>query len=140
MRIRRRRDPRVERLFEQLSGTPLLDSVAPSALRRLAEEGRKRRFNEGETIVQEGNVGFAFFILLDGAASVSVDGEIVRGLGAGDAFGELALLRDRPRSATVVAATDASCLLLSPWHFGGFLRAYPDVAQRLTGLAPLYRQ
>jgi CRP-like cAMP-binding protein len=129
---------RGNRLRQQLARTPLLSSVGAADLDRLAAEGRERRYAEGEVIVHEGDRGGAFFIVLEGAACVSIDGAIVRTVGTGDVFGEVALLRGVARSATVVAATDLDCLLLTSWHLAGFLAAHEAVARSLRAQALRY--
>ena len=117
---------------------PLLASVGARELRRLAAVGRERRYAEGEVVVHEGGAGGAFFIVLDGVACVSIDGVIVRALSKGDAFGEVALLLGVPRSATVVAATDLDCFLLTSWSLKGFLVVHQTVARTLEAQALLY--
>jgi hypothetical protein len=89
-------------------------------------------------VVHEVDAGGAFFIVVDGAACVSIDGVIVSAVHAGDVFGEVALLRGAPRSATVVAATDLHCLLLTSWHLAGFLAAHEAVARTLRVQALRY--
>jgi CRP-like cAMP-binding protein len=125
-------------LQEQLARTPLLSSVGAGDLRRLAAEGRERHYAEGDVIVREGDGGGAFFIVLNGAACVSIDGVIVRAVRAGDVFGEVALLQGVPRSATVVAATELHCLLLTSWQLAGFLAAHEAVARALRAQALRY--
>ena len=123
---------------QQLARTPLLASVGAGDLRRLAAEGRERRYAEGDVVVSVGGVGGAFFIVLEGAACVSIDGVIVRAVSAGDVFGEIALLQGVPRSATVVAATDLECLLLTAWTLAGFLVSHEAVARTLRAQALRY--
>ena len=94
---------RANRLQQQLARAPLLASVGTGDLRRLAAEGRERRYAEGETVIHEGCVGGAFFIVLEGAACVSIGGVIVRTVSTGDVFGEVAVLQGVPRSASVVS-------------------------------------
>jgi CRP/FNR family transcriptional regulator, cyclic AMP receptor protein len=129
---------RENRLQQQLARTPLLASVGAGDLRRLVAVGRERRFAEGDVVVHEGGAGGAFFIVLDGAACVSIDGVIVRTLGKGDVFGEVALLEGIPRSATVVAATDLDCFLLTSWSLKGFLAVHEAVARTLRAQALRY--
>lgn len=133
--IARRRE---NRLQQQLARTPLLSSVGAVDLRRLAAEGRERRYAEGDVVVHEGDAGGAFFIVLDGAACVSIDGVIVRTVRTGDVFGEVALLQGVGRSATVVAATDLDCFLLTSWNLAGFLAAHEAVARTLRAQALRY--
>ena len=89
-------------------------------------------------VVHEGDAGGAFFIVLDGAACVSIDGVIVRAVRTGDVFGEVALLQGVPQSATIVAATDLHCLLLTSWQLAGFLAAHETVARTLRAQALRY--
>jgi CRP/FNR family transcriptional regulator len=114
-----------------LTRVPLLRDVEPKALERLAREFRERRFSEGSVVTSEGQPGIGFFIIVDGAASVTVGGEPRASLGAGDYFGEMALIDEKPRSATVVAATDMRCLALSAWEFRPFVEEHPSVAWAL---------
>jgi CRP-like cAMP-binding protein len=80
-------------------------------------------------VLVEGMTGVGFFIVLDGSATVSVDGREVGRLGPGDWFGEIALLStDSVRTATVTAETDLKCVGLTAWEFRPFLAEHPDVA------------
>jgi CRP-like cAMP-binding protein len=89
---------------------------------------RDSRFNEGEVITTEGRSGVGFFLIEDGNATVSLRGEIVRTLGPGDHFGEIALIDEGPRSATVTASTDLRCRGLAAWEFKSFVQEHPEVA------------
>lgn len=83
-------------------------------------------------------MGDAFFVLLDGAALVTVAGRPLRRLEAGDFFGELALLDPAPRSATVTALTPVHIGVLGTRMFRTLLRELPPLSERL--LAALARQ
>ena len=133
--IHLRRESRVQ---HQLGLTPLLFSVDAADLRLLSEEGRERRYAVGDVIVHEGDEGSAFFIVLDGTASVSVDGATVGTLAPGDVFGEVALLRGVPRSATVVATSGLDCLLLTKWDLAAFLAGHEPVAETLRARTLYY--
>ena len=89
--------------------------------RRQAEQiGRllkERRFPKGETVIMEGTGGAAFFIIASGEAKVSIKGSEVAKIGAGQCFGEVALIDGGPRSATVTAETDLVCYGLTFWEF-----------------------
>src|SRR5262249_34719321 len=88
-----------------------------------------------EVITTQGETGLGFFVIEDGNASVSRDEQVVRNLGPGDFFGEVALIDEGPRSATVVATTDLSCRGMTAWEFKPFVEEHPDVAGAL--LQPL---
>jgi aromatic-L-amino-acid/L-tryptophan decarboxylase len=81
-----------------------------------------------------------FFVILDGAAAVEIDGERVRDVTAGDFFGEIAALDwgagyGYARSATVVATGDSRLLALSPAHFQALVRSAPLFSQRVKAAA-----
>jgi CRP/FNR family cyclic AMP-dependent transcriptional regulator len=115
-------------LEESLKRVPLFASVRDKELARLAKVMRESRFNEGEAITTEGRSGVGFFLIEDGNATVSLRGEIVRTLGPGDHFGEIALIDEGPRSATVTATTDLRCRGLAAWEFRSFVQEHPEVA------------
>ncbi len=83
----------------------------------IASSMKGRLLKAGETIAVEGETGVGFFVIESGTARVSVGGEERRKLGAGDYFGEVALISQAGRSATVTADTDVQCLGLTRWEF-----------------------
>ncbi len=111
-----------------LERVPLFAGVDRRALKRLAGSMTERRFPAGAEVVTEGELGLAFFVIAEGQATVAVGGQERRQLGAGDSFGEIALLDDGPRTATITADTDLVCLGMTPWVFKPFLEQHPDVA------------
>jgi CRP/FNR family cyclic AMP-dependent transcriptional regulator len=123
---------------ETLASVPLLAGFGRRELKRLAERMSERTFAEGEVAVEEGRGGAGFWLIEDGSATVGIAGEIIRTLGPGDYFGEIALLDDGPRSATVTAATDMRCLGMASWEFRPFVLEHPELA--LTMLQTLARR
>jgi len=115
-------------LEQQLASVPLLAGLEPRARHRLAEVGKRRTYAPGEEIVREGTTGTALYILLTGAARVEQDGQELGQLSAGDFFGELALIEEHPRSATVTASAETDCLLFPAWEFTALLEEHPEVA------------
>jgi CRP/FNR family transcriptional regulator len=113
---------------EVLGRVPLLAGFQRRELERLARQFRERVFSEGAVITSEGEPGVGFFVIAEGSASVNVGGDARAPLGPGDYFGEMALIDEGPRSATVVAATDLRCLALTPWEFRPFVEDHPAVA------------
>ena len=117
-----------DELVESLKRVPIFAGVRDKELARLVKAMRDSRFNEGEVITTEGRSGVGFFLIEDGNATVSLRGEIVRTLGPGDHFGEIALIDEGPRSATVTASTDLRCRGLAAWEFKSFVQEHPEVA------------
>jgi CRP-like cAMP-binding protein len=113
---------------QSLKGVSLFSGVRNRDLKRLANVMRESRFNEGDQITTEGESGVGFFLIEEGNASVSLHGEIIRTLGPGDHFGEIALIDEGPRSATVTATTDLRCRGMAAWEFRSFVQEHPEVA------------
>jgi CRP-like cAMP-binding protein len=115
-------------VVESLKSVPLFTGVGDRELKRLANVMKESRFAEGEAIATEGRSGVGFFVIDEGNATVSVRGDIVRTLGPGDHFGEIALIDEGPRSATVTATTDLRCRGMAAWEFRSFVQEHPEVA------------
>jgi CRP/FNR family cyclic AMP-dependent transcriptional regulator len=113
---------------EMLKRVPLFAGVKDRDLGRLAKVLSERTFAEGEAITTEGQSGVGFFVIEHGSATVSLKGEIIRTLGPGDHVGEIALIDEGPRSATVTASTDVRCRGMAAWEFRSFVQEHPEVA------------
>ena len=113
---------------ETLARVPLFSGIKPKELKKLSKRMTERDFNEGDEITRQGESGIGFFVIEEGNASVSVDGNIVRTLGPGEHFGEVALIDSGPRSATIIAGTDLRCRGMSAWEFKPFVEEHPEVA------------
>jgi hypothetical protein len=96
----------VERL-ELLRASPIFAPLPGSTLEQLAGALEEVRGPAGEEIVRQGDPGDRFYLIKDGVLDVYIDGNLLQSLGPGDSFGEIALLRDVPRTATVRAKSDA---------------------------------
>jgi CRP-like cAMP-binding protein len=115
-------------VVETLSAVPLFQGVKPKELKKLANRMQDRSFGEGHAITTQGKSGIGFFVIEHGNATVSIDGKIVRTLGPGEYFGEIALIDSGPRSATIVASTDLRCQGITAWEFRPFIEQHPEVA------------
>jgi CRP/FNR family cyclic AMP-dependent transcriptional regulator len=115
-------------ISDSLSRVPIFSGLGDKELRQLGARMSERTFKEGDTITEQGQRGVGFFVIEEGNATVSIKGEIVRTLGPGEWFGEIALIDDGPRSATIVAGTDLRCRGMTAWEFRPFVRERPEVA------------
>jgi len=94
----------------------------------------------GSVIAEEGQPGDAFYLLVDGAAVVNRKGTKIATLGTGDFFGEMSLLDEGPRSATVQLTRDSTLLMVRCEDFAGLINEMPGVAHKLLrGLAARLR-
>ena len=114
-----------------IRGVPLFAAGSETFLERLSGEFFERTYSAGEAIAEEGESGKTFVVIESGDVSVSVHGQEVGHLGAGQAFGEMALIDKSARSATVRAVTDAHCYLLPVWSFRPIVEAHPEMAWAL---------
>jgi CRP-like cAMP-binding protein len=117
---------------DDLKRVPLFSDLNQRQLRRLRRSFKERTFRPGTAIVREGEMsGVDFFVILEGEATVTVEGRQVGRLGPNDHFGELALIGERVRLSTVTAVTPMRCLVMASWHFRKFVNNNPDVAWKL---------
>jgi CRP-like cAMP-binding protein len=114
--------PSESEIAEFLSRVPLFKSLSKRQLGRLSKVAHDHTFKEGENIVTQGETGVGLFVIVSGEASVvhkQPDGEtaVVNVLHPTDFFGELALLSEGVRTASVVATEDTECLGITRWNF-----------------------
>jgi CRP/FNR family transcriptional regulator, cyclic AMP receptor protein len=123
---------------ELLQKVPLFADLDPRELETIARTVHERTFAPGETIAEEGQSGVGFFVIRAGEAKVDVGGQEVRRLGTGDYFGEIALITEGPRTATVTADSELNCYGLTPWEFRPLVQTNASIAWKL--LQALARQ
>jgi len=102
---------------ETLQRVPLFAELDRKDVEQIARLFKERRFVEGETVVMEGSGGAAFFLIDSGEAAVSIGGAERGTLQRGDYFGEIALIDEGRRSATITATTELVCYGLTLWEF-----------------------
>jgi CRP-like cAMP-binding protein len=125
---------------EALQGVPLFAELSRQELKRIASVFKQRRFPAGETVIQQGSGGAAFFVIDSGEASVAVDGKEQRSLKAGDHFGELALIDEGTRTATVTASTELICSGVTFWDFRPLVEENGVIGWKLLqSLVKMYR-
>ena len=112
----------------------LFDGLPASEVRSIEKQMKTIQHPAGHKIVVRGDNGVGFMVILDGTVSVSTAQGKTRKLGPGDSFGEMALLDQEGRSATIKADTDVSLATIPEWNFKPFLKEHPEVTYRLLQL------
>ena len=106
-------------LFSGVTGVPLAG---------VADRAVEVEFPADRTIARQGEIGTGFFLIVTGKARVVRDGTLIATLGPGDFFGELSLLDQAPRVATVIATEPTVCPAIASWEFEKLLEAQPRLA------------
>ncbi|MBW3665857.1 MAG: cyclic nucleotide-binding domain-containing protein [Actinobacteria bacterium] len=114
-----------------LGSVPLFASCTRAELNHVAQMSEAVHFDDGQTLVEEGEDGGGFYVIVDGSAAVAHAGEEVAELGQGEVLGELALLLQAPRTATVTATEEVRALRIDPRRFRSMLLEHPKVAVKL---------
>jgi CRP/FNR family transcriptional regulator, cyclic AMP receptor protein len=123
-----------------LQRVPIFQDLDHRELERISATMKERIFKAGDNVTTEGRGGVGFFVIEDGTAQVSVGGENRRNLGPGDYFGEVALLTDSPRTATITAETDLHCYGMTSWDFKPLVETHSTIAWKLLqAMAKNYR-
>ncbi len=125
---------------EALQRVPLFADLDADEVGQIARLFKERRFHAGETIIQEGSGGAAFFVIDSGEATVSVGGQEQATLRVGDHFGEVALIDEGTRTATITAASDIVCFGVTFWDFRPLVEQNGVIGWKLLqSLAKIYR-
>jgi CRP/FNR family transcriptional regulator, cyclic AMP receptor protein len=123
-----------------LRRVPLFAELSDKEIGRLAQSFKESRFAEGSAIATEGQSGVGFFVIGDGSVAYSVGGQSKGSGGPGDYFGEIALIDDGPRTATVTAATDVTAYGITSWEFRPLVEENASIAwSMLKAMAKLLR-
>jgi len=116
---------------EVLRSIPIFAKIEPAKLKLLAFTSERLQFMGGDEVCRQGDVGDAAYIILDGQADILVDtpgGPLkVATVGRNDIIGEIAILCDVPRTATVTASTDLTTLKVSKDNFFQLLTQFPQI-------------
>lgn len=117
---------------EDIASVPLFKQLDDDQLSELATWFHAQNAGESVRLVGEGAHGYTFFILMDGTAAVTSEGQSVATLGPGDFFGEIAILGDGRRTATVTSTSPVRLLVMFGTEFRRLEAAHPEIATRLT--------
>ena len=116
---------------DDLVAVPLFESLNERELQELAYRFEAKDVSEGIQLVGEGTSGYSFFILVDGSATVTAGSDEVAQLGPGDFFGEMAILGDGRRQATVTTSSPARVLVLFGTEFRQLEQDHPHIAEQI---------
>ena len=125
---------------DTLAHVELFSSLDKKELQALARECRERSYRAGETLIKQGDSGAGLFIITAGhvkiiqAQNPDRAEEELGTYGPGSVLGEMALLDDLPRSASIIAIDDVTALLLPVWEFRTIVRSHPEIALKLLSV------
>ena len=120
---------------DRLRNIPLLAGLDEAGLDRVAGLFKETEILAGEAMAKEGDFAYKFFIVLDGELMVQRNFEHVATLGAGEYFGEMALIDGKRRNARVLAQTRCHLAWVMPWDFKTIRDEFPEIAARLEATA-----
>ena len=117
---------------DALGRCPFFADLTRGELRELAKVTEDMEVEEGKSLTREGAAGSEFFVIVDGEVAVTKEGSEIRMMGEGDFFGEISLLEDRPRTATVTAKTPLRFFVLTRQNFRALLAKQPELEEKVT--------
>jgi CRP/FNR family transcriptional regulator, cyclic AMP receptor protein len=115
-------------VIARLQSVPLFSGCSKRELQTISRATKDISHPAGTVIAREGEPGIGLFLIDDGTAEVTIGGRKKASLGAGDFFGEIALLDGGPRTATVTATSEVKLLGLTEWVFRGLMQEHPTIA------------
>jgi CRP-like cAMP-binding protein len=123
-----------------LKETALFHDLKKDEIDLISRSTRVEKYPAGNTIIREGRVGTAFYIIITGKVEVLKSGDgsdpaVLANFGPGDFFGEIASVKHLPRSASVRAVEDTECLVIWRADFDGFITRFPEAAARIESAA-----
>jgi CRP/FNR family cyclic AMP-dependent transcriptional regulator len=117
---------------DALGRCPFFAGLSRGELSELAKRTEDLEVEAGRVLAREGATGSEFFVIIEGDVSVTKDGREIRSLGPGEFFGEIALIEDRPRTATVTAKTPLRFFVLTRQNFRSLLQQQPELEEKVT--------
>lgn len=130
--------------LELLKATPLLAGLGRRDIEEVGRLADEVDVKAGHVLMREGDPGREFFVIIDGSVRIDRGGATIRTMGSGEFFGDIALVTERPRTATVTAVTDSRLLVLGHREFHSLMDEFPSIrlsvleamALRLRDLEP----
>jgi CRP-like cAMP-binding protein len=120
-----------DKKVDLMKGVPLFSGCSKAELQKIAALADELDLSDGATLIREGERGREFIVIVDGTVRVTRGGTNVRELGAGDFIGEIALVSDVPRTATVTATSPVRLLVITDRAFRGLIEQMPSIATKV---------
>ena len=121
----------VDTKVEALKHAPLFEDLSKDELDELAKRTDDLDFPAGKVLVKEGEIGGEFYVIMNGEAEATREGQSIATFGEGDFFGEVSLVQDVPRNATVTATTPIRCFVITRGRFLNLLDDQPAVERKV---------
>jgi CRP/FNR family transcriptional regulator, cyclic AMP receptor protein len=119
---------------DRLRSIPLFEGVPAKQLERIAAWADQVEVPAGKRLLDQGRFAYEFFVITDGSVEVRQDRHPIATLGPGDCFGEIGLLEDTQRTATIETLTPVSALVMDARGFSSMMSASPIVAERIRAI------
>lgn len=117
-----------KKVISLLQKTPIFAKTSETSLEAMLKSAVQKSAEAGTKIVEKGQSGVGFYLILDGEAEVVADGKKLAELRPGDFFGELSVIDGAPRTADVVAKTDVTSLVVTQWAMRSLISSHPEIA------------
>lgn len=117
--------------IDLLKGVPLFANCSKAELQQVAQLADELDLAEGATLIREGERGREFIVVAEGTVAVTRGGQTINELGSGDFIGEIALVVDRPRTATVKATSPVRLLVVTDRAFSRLLEQVPSISLKV---------
>jgi CRP-like cAMP-binding protein len=114
-----------------LKKVPLFNNLSKHHLKEIGKHADQAQVEAGKVLVEEGKTGWEFVFIVEGKARVEKDGKVIRQLSGGDFFGEISLIDGKPRTASVIAETDVTLLVVHKRSFDHLLNTIPGLQKKI---------
>lgn len=117
-----------KKVITLLRKTPIFAKTSEASLEAMLKSAVQKTVKAGTKIVEKGQSGVGFYLILAGEAEVADDGKKLADLRPGSFFGELSVIDGAPRTADVVAKSDVTCLVVTQWAMRSLISSHPEIA------------
>ena len=117
--------------IDLLKKVPLFSNLSKRHLNEIGKHADQVSIKAGKVLAQQGRTGREFVFIVEGKAHVKKDGKVIRHLSSGDFFGEISLIDGKPQTATVIAETDMTILLVHSSSFDHLLDTIPGLQKKI---------